>query len=100
MAAKFLPKEFTISTTPATLSSLIGQGRRFVTTIAIRAANANTQPVYLGGSDMTSVANRGGFLLPGDALTIDLSNDLRFSTDDVFLVAGSGTQTIHLLGYE
>jgi hypothetical protein len=68
----------------------------FVSTLVMRTPTANDPlVVYWGNSNMTAVANRGGFLEAGDAIGIDVVSK-HFGTNEVFLAASGGTAVIHI----
>ena len=96
MAARFRTKEYSFPSTAAVkLTTVLGlTNQDYVSTLVIRAGASNTGTVYWGGSDVTTSANRGGYLAQGDAVGIDIINKY-FGTDEVYFV-GAQNDIIHI----
>ncbi len=97
MAAEFRPFEYVFaSTAPVQLSTIIG-GRVFISDISVRAGKSNAMIVAIGGATVTQTSNRGGYLDPGEALSVDLVQ--KFFTSDQFYLAGSVGDRVHILSF-
>ncbi len=58
--------------------------------VVIKAPAANTQIVYIGGSDVTTANGYG--LSAGDSVSLDIDDPSR-----VWAISASGTQALHFL---
>ncbi len=94
VAASYTPLEYVfVNQTPVKLTSIIG-GQAFISNLSIRAGKSNAGEVNFGGSNLTYLTNRGGYLDPGEALDIDLVN--KFFSSDQMYVCGLAGDRIHI----
>lgn len=93
--------EVSVTGTAQSLTTLLGlETQMFFQTLALRAAPTNAGDIYIGNSGaLTTSTNRGGFLHPDDGLSIDLA-DGRTSTDQVWAIAASPGDVLHILRFE
>jgi hypothetical protein len=101
MAVRLRASEFTVTGTAQKLTTILGlPEQQFYSTLAVRANFNNAGDIWIGDSAaLTVAANRGGYLHPDDALTIDLK-DGRSSTDNIWFIASSPGDTLHILRFE
>lgn len=101
MAVANKAAEFAVTGTAQSLTTLLGLSSQvFFQTLALRANFNNAGDIWVGsGSGLTVAANRGGFLHPDDALTVDLA-DGRTSTDQLWFIAASPGDIVHVLRFE
>lgn len=96
MACALYGKEYVFpSTSAVSLTTILGGIRQFLSNVTIRANTANVSNVYLGASDVTALANRYGFLLPGESITLEVN--AFFGTSEPYLVGAAG-DIIHIAG--
>lgn len=88
MGAEIFGGEVTVTSTAQNLSTLLGLGeKKFLSTLVIRADTANTADIFYGKGNVTTSANRLGFLQAGEALTVDIHSFT--NTDELYLIAAS-----------
>lgn len=78
------------------MTSLLGfSDKKYFAHLVLRADSGNANTVWIGKSDVTTIANQMGFLKADESLAIDLS--MFTNTDELYLVAG-GASTVYALG--
>jgi hypothetical protein len=84
------PVEVDLTGSTQSITAILGlSDQTFVQAITVRADEDNLERVFWGKSTVTTSANRGGFLNPGDSFTIAISNG-RFSSSRLFIIGASG----------
>jgi hypothetical protein len=78
----------------STILSLTGP-KRFLSHLVVRAGSANAGNVYLGGSGVTTGANRWVYLEPKDSFAIGLESKW-FNTENLFVVGTPG-DLLHII---
>jgi len=89
MSAVVDGKEYVVTATAANLTSIIGSGRKFFSVLAMRAGETNVGTVYIGKSNVTTAANRLGYLKALESVAIDMTKAF-FSSDDVYIIGTPG----------
>jgi hypothetical protein len=100
MAAAPLGGPVTISATAQSLLALLGLplASRFYAELTVRASDSNAGRVWIGPSTVTSAGvNAYGFLLPAEALAVDLAS-MHSSLGDLYLV-GTASDTCYVLAF-
>jgi hypothetical protein len=95
MSAIFDGIEYTVTGTAANLTSIIGTGRKFLSIIALRAGAANVGTVYIGKSNVTTAANRLGYLEAKESIAVDMTKSY-YSSDDIYIVGTPG-DLLHIM---
>lgn len=98
MAAEVFGAEYTVTASAANITSIVGGTRRFLSVLVMRAANANLGTTYIGKSNVTTAANRLGFLAASESLAIDMTKAF-FSSDELYVIGTAGDK-LHILGME
>lgn len=94
MAAIYTGTEWTVTATATSLTTILGGTRLFLNHITVRAGSANVGNVFFGGSNVTTGANRRGFLKPEESFAIALEGPY-FSSDDLFFI-GTASDKLHV----
>lgn len=83
----FNPKQYTVTASAATLTSIIGT-KLFIQQVDVKAKTGNTGVTYLGGVGVTNVpANAGVALEAGVAWSKVFTNsNTCVTTDDIYIV--------------
>lgn len=97
MSARPLYATYTVGTTPVSLETIIGTS--FPATVIVRASQDNAGVIYWGGGTVSSTSTgRGGFLLNGDAVTIDVAGHL--GANHVYFVSSVTNDLLFVTGIE
>ncbi len=87
-AVKLVTKAYTVTASPVGLHTILGyRPGIWVRSITMRAARTNSGDVYWSDPDLDS----GGFLGPGEAVTIDMGEGMGFA-DEVYINGASGAK--------
>lgn len=71
---------------------------RFYAELTLRAATGNAGTVWIGPSTVGATgANAYGYLLPSEAIAVDLLS-MRSSMGDLYLI-GTASDTVYVLGF-
>lgn len=97
MSALLFSKEHSLTGAVTSLTSIIGS-RKFFKELVVRAGSGNGGTTYVGTSDLTAVANRGGFLAANESLALSVVN-MAVDSGSIYFV-GSGGDKLHFLGIE
>ncbi len=95
MSAIFDGKEYVVTATATNLTTIVGAGRTFYSVIALRAGDGNLGTVYIGRSNVTTGANRLGYLKSQESVAIDMTKAY-FSSDQIYIVGTPG-DILHIM---
>lgn len=76
------------------LTTILG-GRVDCSHIVIRAGDANVNSLFVGKNNVTTGANRLGYLKPDESLTVDIVNGY-LSSDEIYIV-GTAAELVHVI---
>lgn len=92
--AQVLGGPIAVTTTAASLSSLLGLANTHFSGLVLRAADGNTATVWIGKSNLTAATNQHGYLDAREALSV---GEEYLTTSELYLISASGTQTVYVL---
>jgi len=90
MAGEFFGGPLSITGTAQNLTTLLGlPERKWFCELSIRALDTNVDKIWVGRSNVTTVANQLGYIRAAEAIDTSLSNAF-VNTDDLYLVGTPG----------